>query len=117
MRDLQGVNSLPLALALLLTLLAIGTVAHALITSVRRRGRELAILKAIGFVPRQVRATVAWQATTIPGTSLIVGLPLGIVAGRLAWTLLASQFGITPVPVTSPCCYSHSPPSSCWRTQ
>ena len=102
MRDLQGVNSLPLALALLLTLLAIGTVAHALITSVRRRGRELAILKAIGFVPRQIRATVAWQATTIAGTSLIVGLPLGIVAGRLAWTLLAAQFGITPVPVTSP---------------
>ena len=102
MRDLRGVNSPPLALALLLTLLAIGTITHALITSVRRRGRDLAILKTIGFTPRQIRTTVAWQATAIAATSLIIGLPLGIAAGRLAWTLLAAQFGITPAPVISP---------------
>jgi hypothetical protein len=101
-RDLQGVNGLPLALALLLTLLATGTVAHTLITSVRRRGRELAILKAVGFVPRQVRTTVAWQATAIAASSLIIGLPLGIAAGRWAWTLFATQFAIQPVPVISP---------------
>jgi hypothetical protein len=101
-RNLRGVNGLPLALALLLTLLATGTVAHTLITSVRRRRRELAILKAVGFVARQVRATVAWQATAIAGTSLILGLPLGIAAGRWAWTLFATQFAIEPVPVISP---------------
>ena len=90
-RNLRGVNGLPLALALLLALLATGTVAHTLITSVRRRRRELAILKAVGFVARQVRATVAWQATAIAASSLIIGLPLGIAAGRWAWTLLASS--------------------------
>jgi putative ABC transport system permease protein len=101
-RNLRGVNGLPLALALLLTLLATGTVAHTLITSVRRRRRELAILKAVGFVARQVRATVAWQATAIAGSSLILGLPLGIAAGRWAWTLFANQFAIEPVPAISP---------------
>ena len=101
-RNLRGVNGLPLALALLLALLAIGTVAHTLLTSVRRRRRELAILKAVGFVARQVRATVAWQATAIAGISLIIGLPLGIAAGRWAWTLFASQVAIEPVPVISP---------------
>ena len=101
-RNLRGVNGLPLALALLLALLATGTVAHTLLTSVRRRRRELAILKAVGFVPRQVRATVAWQATAIAASSLIIGLPLGIAAGRWAWTLFASQFAIEPVPVISP---------------
>jgi hypothetical protein len=90
------------ALALLLALLATGTVAHTLITSVRRRRRELAILKTVGFVTRQVRATVAWQATAIAASSLIIGLPLGIAAGRWAWMLLASQFAIEPVPVISP---------------
>jgi hypothetical protein len=100
--DLRGVNGLPLALALLLALLATGTVAHTLLTSVRRRRRELAILKAVGFVTGQVRATVAWQATAIAASSLIIGLPLGIAAGRWAWTLLASQFAIEPVPVISP---------------
>ena len=101
-RNLQGVSDLPLVLALLLALLAIGTVAHTLVTSVRRRRRELAILKTVGFVARQVRATVAWQATAIAGVSLIIGLPLGIVAGRLAWILFATQVAIEPVPVISP---------------
>ena len=101
-RDLRGVNGLPLALALLVTLLATGTIAHTLVTSVRRRRRDLAIMKAVGFVESQVRATVAWQATAIAVSSLIVGLPLGVAAGRWAWTLFASQVAIKPVPVISP---------------
>jgi hypothetical protein len=101
-RELQGVNGLPLALALLLTLLAIGTVGHTLVTSVRRRRRDLAILKTIGFVGRQVRATVAWQATAIAVTGLVIGVPLGLAAGRWAWTLFANGFAIEPVAIISP---------------
>ena len=100
-RDVQGVNNLPLALALVLTLLAVGTIAHTLVTSVRRRRRDLAILKALGFVGRQVRASVAWQATAIAAAGLVVGLPLGAVAGRWAWTALAQAFAIQPVPIIS----------------
>jgi ABC-type antimicrobial peptide transport system permease subunit len=79
-----------------------GTIAQTLVTSVRRRRRDLAILKAVGFVGRQVRASVAWQATAIAGTGLLVGLPLGVAAGRWAWTLLAQGFAIQPVAVLSP---------------
>ncbi len=100
-RELQGVNGLPLVLACALTLLAAGTIAHTLVTSVHRRRRDLAILKAMGFVSRQVRATVAWQATAIAATGLVIGLPLGVAAGRWAWTLLARGFAIEPVPVVS----------------
>ena len=100
-RDLSGVSGLPLILAFVLMLLASGIIAHTLLTSVRRRRRELAILKTVGFVARQVRATVAWQATAIAGISLIVGLPLGLVLGRWAWTLFADQDAIAPVPVVS----------------
>ena len=100
-RELQGVNGLPLLLACALTLLAVGTIAHTLVTSVRRRRRDLAVLKALGFVSRQVRATVAWQATAIAATGLVIGLPLGVAAGRWAWTLLARGFAIEPVPVIS----------------
>jgi putative ABC transport system permease protein len=101
-RSLQGVSGLPLALALLLTLLAIGTVGHTLVTSVRRRRRDLAILKTVGFVGRQVRATVAWQATAIAVTGLVIGVPLGLAAGRWAWTLFANGFAIEPVVIISP---------------
>ncbi len=100
-REVEGVNGLPLVLAAVLTLLAVGTIAQTLVTSVRRRRRDLAILKAIGFVGRQVRASVAWQATAIAGTGLLVGLPLGLAAGRWAWDLLAQGFAIQPVAVIS----------------
>ena len=101
-REVKGVNGLPLVLAFVLTLLAVGTIAQTLVTSVRRRRRDLAILKAVGFVGRQVRASVAWQATAIAGPGLLVGLPLGVAAGRWAWTLLAQGFAIQPVAVLSP---------------
>jgi ABC-type lipoprotein release transport system permease subunit len=101
-RAVQGVSRLPLALALLLTLLAIGTVGHTLVTSVRRRRRDLAILKTVGFVGGQIRATVAWQATAIAVTGLVIGVPLGLAAGRWAWTLFANGFSIEPVTVISP---------------
>jgi hypothetical protein len=101
-RNLRGVNGLPLALALLLALPAAATAGHTLLTSVRRRRRELAIFKTVGFVASQVRATVAWQATAIAGSSLIIGLPLGIAAGRWAWTLFAAQVAIEPAPIVSP---------------
>ncbi len=101
-REVRGVNDLPLALAFVLTLLAVGTIAHTLVTSVRRRRRDLAILKAFGFVGRQVRASVAWQATAIAGTGLVVGLPFGVAAGRWAWTALADAFAIQPVTVVAP---------------
>jgi ABC-type antimicrobial peptide transport system permease subunit len=101
-RDLAGVTILPFALAFVLMLLACGTIAHTLLTSVRQRRRELAVLKTLGFVTRQVRATVAWQATAIAGAGLIVGVPLGLIAGRSAWLLFAGQAAIVPVPVISP---------------
>ena len=101
-RDLSGVTILPFALAIVLMLLACGTIAHTLLTSVRQRRRELAVLKTLGFVTRQVRATVAWQATAIAGAGLIVGVPLGLIAGRDSWLLFAGQVAIVPAPVISP---------------
>jgi hypothetical protein len=93
------VQSLPLVLAALLATLAAATLAHLLVTSIRRRGRELAILKTIGFVPRQVRGAVAWQATTLAIAALALGVPLGVAAGRWAWIVFARQLGIVPAPV------------------
>jgi putative ABC transport system permease protein len=72
---------------------------HTLVSSVRRRRRDLAILRALGFVRSQVSLTVAWQATTIVVIALVVGLPLGAVAGRLAWRFFVDQLGFVPLTV------------------
>jgi ABC-type lipoprotein release transport system permease subunit len=91
---LQLVDWTPLAIALLLGLLAIVAVGNALVTSVRRRRHDLAVLKAVGFERRQVRATVAWQATTLACVGLVVGIPAGVVLGRFVWRLVADPLGI-----------------------
>jgi ABC-type lipoprotein release transport system permease subunit len=95
----SGVERIPLALGSLLTLVAVATLAHVLMSAVRRRRRDLAILKTIGFVRAQVQWTVAWQATAFATAALVVGIPLGIGAGRWWWTLFAGRMGIVPDPV------------------
>jgi hypothetical protein len=97
--SLARVAEVPLLLSGLLALLAVGTLAHTLVSSTRRRRRDLAILKTLGFVRTQVRGALAWQATTLATVALLVGLPAGIVGGRWAWRVFAGQLGVLPDPV------------------
>jgi ABC-type lipoprotein release transport system permease subunit len=91
------VQSMPLLLGGSLGVLALATLAHLLITSVRRRRRDLAVLRTIGFTRAQVRSTVAWQAATLVTVALVIGVPVGIACGRLAWVIFARQIGILAV--------------------
>lgn len=93
--NLKSVDRLPLLLAGLVALLGAMTVGNTLVTSLRRRRHDLAILKTIGFDGHQVAAVVAWQATSFALVSLVVGLPLGVAAGRWSWDLAASGIGST----------------------
>jgi putative ABC transport system permease protein len=97
--NLARVRSLPILLAGLLALIAVATLIHTLTTVVRRRGRDLAILKTLGFERSQIRATIAWQATTLVLITIVVGIPLGIASGRWSWTVFASQLGVVPEPI------------------
>ena len=97
---LRQINWFPATLAVLLIVLALLAVGHALVTSVRRRRRELALLKAIGFDRRQVRATVAWQATTLATIGLVAGIPAGLIIGRLVWQLVANGLGVSTASTT-----------------
>jgi ABC-type lipoprotein release transport system permease subunit len=92
------VRNLPQLLAGLLGVLAAATMAHLLVSAIRRRRRDLAILKALGIVPRQVSAAIAWQATTVALVALLLGLPLGLAAGRSAWDVVAGQLGVVVRP-------------------
>src|SRR5205823_3993732 len=91
------VQNLPLVLAGLLGALAAMTLTHLLVSSTRRRRRELAVLKALGFAPGQVQRAVASQATTLALLAVGLGIPVGIVVGRWAWMLFAHELGIVAV--------------------
>lgn len=98
--ELERVSSLPFVAAGLLGVLAVVTLASTVATSVRRRRRDLAVLKVLGFVRSQVRATVAWQSSTLAVVAGLIGLPLGIAAGRAVWDVFADRLGVPPQPVT-----------------
>jgi len=87
----------PLALALGLAAAAVLSLALTLLSLVRRRHRELALLKALGMTRRQVRAVIAWQTTLTLMIAVGIGGPLGIVGGRLAWRAFADSLGVVPI--------------------
>jgi len=104
--DIDGVNrpgdiesysrirATPIVLAALLAVLGIGVLAHLLVTSIRNRRRDLAIVKTLGATRRQLALAVAWQATPLVAVALVVGVPLGIVGGSLVWRAFANDLGI-----------------------
>ncbi len=97
--NLRRVAGLPNAVAALVAVLAAGTLAHAVVTSVRARRADLAVLKTLGFRRRDLAATVGFQASTLVVSALALGLPLAVVAGRWAWRVVADGLGAPP-PVT-----------------
>jgi hypothetical protein len=69
-----------------------------LYASVRRRRRELALLKTLGFTRRQLAATVAWQASVAVVLGIVVGVPLGAITGRLLWDQFANALHVVSEP-------------------
>jgi hypothetical protein len=98
--DLRRVAGIPRVLAAVFGLIAIATIFHLLVTTIHRRRRELALLRALGFRRRQVVSTLGWQASTVTMASIIAGIPLGIAAGRWAWNAVAHSLGVPAVATT-----------------
>jgi ABC-type antimicrobial peptide transport system permease subunit len=92
-KDYASIRDTPLVLAAVLIVFAVGTLAHVLLTGVRRRRRDLALLKTLGFERSQVLGVVAWEATAFAVVALLIGLPLGVLAGRWAWAYFADAAG------------------------
>lgn len=97
-RSLESVRRTPEAIAGILALLAGVAVSFVLMAGVRARRRELALLRTFGFSRRDVAASLLWQSSTTAALALLVGVPLGVVAGRLAWTALAESIGVVAQP-------------------
>lgn len=91
--DLGRVRTVPFLLAGLLGAMALVSVVVTLATAARRRRREIAVLRSLGLARGQLRRVLTGEATMFVGLALVIGLPLGVVAGRLAWTLAADGLG------------------------
>ena len=92
--DLRTIAGTPKLIAALVAILALAAVAHALVTSVRVERRQFGVLRALGFTRGQVSAAIGWHASALALASIVCGVPIGIVAGRWAWKLIAEPIGL-----------------------
>ena len=115
--EIVNYRTIGLTPTLLVSGLALGAVvalALTLIASVRQRRRDLALLKTIGFVRRQLAAAVAWQATVAAVVGIVVGNPArGHRRAGGSWDLFARSDLRGAIPdgvrrVDLPSCTGHS---------
>jgi hypothetical protein len=96
--DYGSLGSTPTVLGAALAAGAVAAMGLTLITSVRRRRRDLALLKILGFTKRQLAAAIAWQSSVATAIGTAVGVPLGVVLGRFLWDLFAREISAVESP-------------------
>jgi hypothetical protein len=91
--NLEGARGYPGIVIALLAIVAAGGLAHAVTTTGRRRRRDLAVLRAIGFTRAQTAGVLLWQAAILVVIGLGIAVPLGIAIGRAGWRIEARSLG------------------------
>ena len=92
--NLAGLRTLPKWLAGFVAVLGLASLLHTLVTTLRRRRRSLATLRGMGFTKRQTVGSVVWQAVSLGVAGVVVGIPLGLIAGRAAWWAVTDPIGV-----------------------
>ena len=100
LRSYDAVRRTPLLLAVVLSLLGLGVLAHTVATSARYRRLELAMLRSLGFVGRDLRRSIRWSVLAQVALCVVVATPLGIAFGRTLWNGFAEGLGVDSGPMT-----------------
>ena len=102
--EIVNYRTIGLTPTLLVSGLALGAIvalALTLLASVRQRRARPGPVEDDRFRPLAAGAAVAWQASVAAVVGIVVGIPLGIVAGRWLWDLFARQIYAVPYPTVS----------------
>lgn len=92
--NLRRVRAMPLFVASAMAGLALLSLGHVLIVSVRRRRVDHAMLRALGATPRWIGTVVMLQATVTIVMVAVVAAPLGAAVGQIAYRQLATAVGV-----------------------
>jgi len=93
--NLHNVQRLPTVLSVFVTLLGVVAVGHALFSSVRRRRKDFAVLRALGITRRGAKLVLAAQGSVVAVVGLVLGVPLGLAAGRSGWRAITDRVPLT----------------------
>lgn len=73
---------------------------HALVVTARRRRRDLAVMRAMGCSRRQTGAVIHWQGFFLAAAAIALGVPIGMIGGRLLWNSIADGTNVLSVTET-----------------
>lgn len=103
--DLQGATGLdrirlvPVLLIAGLLVLVAAALGHVLLVSIGTHRRDLAVLSALGMTNRQISASVVVHGTFVAAVACVIGVPVGVMAGRLTWDEIASYVVVVDRPI------------------
>jgi FtsX-like permease family len=100
-RNAVQLRGVALALTLFTGALGLLLIANAVFMTPRRRGHDLAVLTAIGMKRAQTARMIELQAATISLISIVVGDPVGVIAGRLVFAGIAEHVGTDAGPAVA----------------
>ena len=98
-RNLEQIARLPLALALFFAVFGAAAVVQSLFLTARERRRDLAVLRGLGFRRRQVVMVLLGAAASVAAVALVLGVPIGVLAGRIGWNAVARSLYVNPAVV------------------
>ena len=99
-RNLDQIARLPFVLALFFAFLGAAALIHAVFMTAIERRRDIAILRSLGFTCRQGVGVLVAAATSLALVALVIGIPLGVLTGRIGWNTVASGNFVVPLPAT-----------------
>jgi len=99
-RNEARITYVPFVLLVLLAVLSVLLVMSGAYTAVRQRNHEVAVLRTLGAERTWLVRVVNWLATTSTLVPAVIGVPLGFLAGRLAFRTYADSLGAVNGAVT-----------------
>jgi hypothetical protein len=73
---------------------------HGLRSAIRLRRRDHVVMRAIGSNRSVLVGSVGWQCVLNGAVAVFLGIPLGLIAGRLAWVHTATGLDVVTTPVS-----------------
>ena len=98
-QQLSAVGRIPWLLAGFLGLLGVASVGHAAWMTVRRRRRDLVLLRTLGFTAAELRSAVAVQVSVLVVAGGGFGVVAGVIVGRQVWRLVVDSVSLPYAPV------------------
>jgi len=98
--QLSHLGSTPAILGAALAASATAALGLTLLASVRRRRRDLALLKSLGFTRSQQGCDGGVESTVAVILGVVAGVPLGIAVGRYLWIFSLERSMLYPPPTS-----------------